>query len=270
MSTAAAFVWDRWNKKPRAAIVLGSGLGRLAARIHQEAVIPYADIPLFPRTTALGHTGQLVCGRLAGVPVIAMDGRCHFYEGYGLDEITIPVRTVSQLGAQLLIVSNASGGLNPRYKTGDIMLIEDHINMLGARTAVSGRSDLLLPARTAAPSVYDASLLELAAETARRGNFPAHRGVYVAVTGPCYETRAEYRALRRMGGDAVGMSTVPEVLAVAGTGLKVLGLSVITNVAQPDSPQKTVARQVVDVAARAAPNLGRLVERVVSSQCIEP
>ena len=266
MNAAAAFVRNRWNKRPQVAIILGSGLSGLAASIHQEAVIPYTEVPQFPRTTALSHTGQLVCGQLCGVPVIAMEGRCHFYEGYSFEEITFPVCTLSELGAELLIVSNASGGLNPGYRTGDIMLIEDHINLLGARTAVGGPSDSLLPVRTTAPSVYDAPLLDLAAETARCGNFTAHRGVYLAVTGPCYETRAEYRAFRRLGGDAVGMSTVPEVLAAAAAGLRVLGLSTITNVAQPAAPQKTEAHQVVDVAAQAEPKLRRIVERVVWSQ----
>jgi len=265
MNEAASFVRDRWSKTPRVAIILGTGMGSLAAGIRQEAVIPYTTIPQFPRSTALGHKGQLVCGQMGGIPVIAMEGRCHFYEGYSFQELTLPVRTLSQLGAELLIVSNASGGLNPRFRTGDIMLIEDHINLLGARTAVR-RQEMLVPTRTVPPSIYDATLVELAAEAARRGNFLAHRGVYVAVTGPSYETRAEYRAFRRLGGDAVGMSTVPEVLAAAAEGLRVLGISTITNVARPDAPQKTEAQQVVDAAEQAEPKLRKIVERVIQYQ----
>ena len=267
---ATSLVQSRWGQTPRVAVILGTGLGDLAASMEQEEVIPYAEIPHFPRSTALSHKGQLICGYLRGVPVVAMDGRCHFYEGYSFRDITLPVRTVAQMGAEVLIVSNASGALNPRFRAGDLMLIEDHISVLCASAISPTQVGQQWTARGRLRPMYDTALLELASQTARRENILTRRGVYAAVTGPNYETRAEYRALRRMGGDAVGMSTVPEVLAATDTGMRVLGLSAITNVAGIDAPSKTDAHEVVDTAAEVEPRIRKIVERVVESQGADP
>jgi purine-nucleoside phosphorylase len=255
---AAGFLRRHWPTVARAGIILGTGLGQLAEGIEPDFTIPYADIPHFPRTTALGHAGRLVCGAIGQVPVIALEGRFHFYEGYSADEITLPISVMRNLGVELLIVSNASGGLNPRFCSGDIMALADHINLMGRRTSAlspTGR----MPSRSGQPLPYDSALIDLAQEIARQQGFACHRGTYIAVLGPNYETRAEYRAMRRLGGDAVGMSTVPEVLAAIQHGMKVLALSTITNIARPDLPTITEPQVVVDLAATAEPKLRQIV-----------
>ncbi|MDP6558201.1 MAG: purine-nucleoside phosphorylase [Pirellulaceae bacterium] len=244
--------------RPRVAIVLGTGLGDLANHIAADFVLPYDQLESFPLSTALGHQGQFVCGHLAGVPVIAMRGRCHLYEGYSYDQVTHPVRVMRELGATTLIVSNASGGMNPQFKSGDLMAIEGHVNLMGrhgiARTRAVGQP---IGGRTN-DSPYDSSLIDWAQSVARRENVVCHRGVYVAVSGPNYETRAEYRFFRKIG-DAVGMSTVPEALTAAACGMSVLALSTITNVAKPDAPQLVDANDVVDIAEHAEPRLRKIV-----------
>jgi purine-nucleoside phosphorylase len=239
------------------AIILGTGLGQFAEHVEVEAVVPYREIPDFPQARGVGHAGRLVCGVLAGVPVVVFEGRCHRYEGYSRDELTLPVRVAAQLGARHLVVTNASGGLDPKFAGGDILLIDDHVDLMFGRTTATGRAPELR-------SYYDASHIQRALAIARRENFVAHRGVYVALAGPNYETRAEYRYLRQIGGDAVGMSTVPEVLAAAACGLRVLALSVITNVARPDAPRKTTAEEVVAIAHRAEPKLRQIVAGVIA------
>ena len=258
---AADFIRERWPHVPRAGLILGTGLGGLAKQIDCEASLPYASIPHFPRSTAIGHAGRLVCGTLAGVRVVAMEGRCHFYEGYSCDDVTFPVRVMHELDAPLLIVSNASGGVNPQLRSGDIVVMADHISWLGRRlfSGWLGTNDI------AARSPYDDQLIELALEIARRENFTARRGVYVAVLGPNYETRAEYRCFRRIGGDVVGMSTIPEVLVAAQCGMRVLGLSVVTNVANPDALKKTSGQEVIDIAARSELKLRQIVLGVLAS-----
>jgi purine-nucleoside phosphorylase len=262
---AAEFIRQRWQRVPRAGIILGSGLGALAKHIDRGVILPYQDIPHFPRSTALGHKGQLVCGVLAGVPVVVMAGRFHFYEGYSADELTLPVWVMSRIGVELLIVSNASGGLNPRLRSGDILAIADHIDLLGRRTGTLSVPSRL-PSRSGGPLAYDPELIDLVQELARREGFACHGGVYVAVLGPNYETRAEYRAFRRLGGDVVGMSTVPEVLAARRCGLPVLALSTVTNVACPDRLSATAAEEVVDIAAGAEPRLRTLVMGVLQQR----
>jgi purine-nucleoside phosphorylase len=255
-SAAAQAISARWRRVPRAALILGSGLGNLASRVEPEAVIPYAEIPGFPRSTALGHAGRLVCGTLHGTTVATLEGRCHLYEGYTREQIALPVCALAELGAEVLIVTNASGGLNPSYVGGDIMLIESHIDLMFRGVAGGVGRDRSV--------MYDASLINLALSLARRENFVAHRGVYAALAGPNYETRAEYRLLRRIGADTVGMSTVPEVLAAASCGLRVLAISTITNVACPDAPCKATGDEVIAIAERAAPKVRKLVEGVLS------
>ena len=256
---------QRWAGQPRAAIILGTGLGGLASHIEAEEIFSGDDLPALPRPTAVAHAGRVVCGALAGVPVIAMQGRGHYYEGFDLPQITLPLRVAAQLGCRLLIVSNASGGLNPQFRSGDIMAIDDHIDWMGRLNAAatvlpleesSGTDSPPRPPRT---DYYDDSLIEQALECGRRENFACHRGVYVGVTGPNYETRAEYRLMRRIGGDAVGMSTVPEVITARRAGMRVLALSAITNIARPDTADTVDAMDVVDIAEHAEPKLRSIV-----------
>lgn len=259
VESAVIRVQRQWSTVPRAAVILGTGLGNFARQIEAEVVIPYADIPGFPRSTALAHKGQLVGGRWKDVPVIVMEGRCHYYEGYSFDEMALPVRVLGGLGAKLCIVSNASGGLNPQYRPGDIMVLDDHVDLMGSRNLGRRMRDSSQTSRIKLSPCYDAGLIERALAIARRSNFACHRGVYVSVTGPSYETRAEYRFLRRIGGDAVGMSTVPEVLVARECGMRVLALSAITNVARPDAADTIDAQDVVDIATHAEPKLRAIV-----------
>lgn len=256
---AAQSIRRRWPGPARVGIILGTGLGSLAGQIETEATFEYPTIPYFPRSTAIGHTGQLVCGKLAGLPVVAMEGRFHAYEGYSYPQITFPVRVMRALGAQLLVVSNASGGLNPQFGLGDIMVIEDHINLMNGNPLVGINDDRLGPRFPDMSAPYDRRLIEKALEIARRENFVAHKGVYVAVVGPNLETRAEYRFLRTIGADAVGMSTVPEVLVAIHGGMRVLGLSVITDMCLPDCLKPANIEEILAVAAAAEPKLRKIV-----------
>ena len=273
VAVAAAAIRRRWDGRPAAALVLGTGLHQVSGLIQAEARIPYADVPHFPRSTALGHCGQLVCGRLGERSVIAMDGRCHGYEGYSLGELTLPVFAVRALGVELLILSNASGGLNPKLASGDVVVVADHVNLMFRSPAASslgppaaGREAVCVADRAPrSAGHYDAALIEQALAIARRENFVAHRGVYVGMTGPNYETRAEYRFLRHIGGDVVGMSTVPEVVAASRCGLRTLALSIVTNVARPDSPEVVRAEDVVQAAERAEPHVRKIMLQVVAA-----
>jgi purine-nucleoside phosphorylase len=264
-AAAAAAIRQRWSKSPRAGIVLGSGLGNLANEIDAEATFDYAELPHFPRTTAIGHAGRLICGRLAGVDVIAFQGRFHLYEGHAAERAAYPVRVLKALGGEALIVSNAAGGLNPQYAVGDVMLIDDQINLMFANPLVGVNDDALGPRFPDMSSPFDRELQKRAIAVSLAAGFVLHRGVYVAVLGPNYETRAEYRMLRRLGGDAVGMSTVPEVIAAAHAGLRVLGLSTITNAGSPDALGETTAHDVLNVAASAAPKVSAIVRGVLQA-----
>jgi len=272
---AAAAIRGRWEGRPDAALVLGTGLHHLSSLIEAEATIPYADIPHFPRSTAIGHSGRLVCGRFGGRAVIAMDGRCHGYEGYTLAELTLPIRVMRALGVELLVLSNASGGLNPGFSSGDVVVVSDHISLLlgiSLQGSGPGRGSGLQAAQAGAASagradgrpVYDPILIDQALDIARREDFVARQGVYVAVTGPNYETRAEYRFLQRIGGDVVGMSTVPEAVAASACGLRTLALSIVTNVARPDSPEVVCAADVIRAAERAEPHVRKIMAQVVA------
>ena len=265
IAETAAAVRRHWSGAPAAGIILGSGLGDLAKEIDAAATIDYADLPHFPRATALGHAGKLVCGTLAGKPVVAFQGRFHLYEGHAPQRAAFPVRLLKALGGRVIIVSNAAGGLNPQYATGDVMLIDDQINLMFANPVVGVNDDSLGPRFPDMSSPYDRRLERQAAEIAAREGFTLHRGVYVAVLGPNYETRAEYRMLRRLGGDAVGMSTVPEVIVARHAGLRVLGLSTITNVGSPDALSETTAHDVLNVAATAAKKLSAIVRGVLET-----
>jgi purine-nucleoside phosphorylase len=250
---------SKWSGTAKVGIVLGTGLGNLARQIKADATLPYEEIPNFPRSTVETHAGNLVVGTLNGVPVAAMEGRFHAYEGYDPQQITFPVRVLKALGAEMLIVSNACGGMNPQYRQGDIMIIEDHINLLGVNPLVGINDDRLGPRFPDMCEPYDKKLIDLALEVARKENFAAHKGVYVAVLGPNLETRAEYRFLRGIGADVVGMSTVPEVLVAVHCGMKVLGLSIVTDMALPDALKPAEVSEIIAVANAAEPKLTRIV-----------
>jgi len=257
-----------WKCRPRCGVILGTGLGGVADRMDREFVLPYERVAGWPHCTAPGHAGRIVCGRLAGTSLVAIDGRFHAYEGRSIEDLVLPARLLAALGAEILIVSNAAGGLNPRLSTGDLVVIANHINLLGRGRFLSGDPMSGAP-MSGDPSSrdrnpYDESLRRQALTLARREQIPAVEGTYIAVAGPNYETRAEYRFLRRIGGDVVGMSTVPEVTAATRLGLRTLALSVVTNVARPDVPRRTTSDEVVAAANLAAPRLCRLVECVIA------
>jgi purine-nucleoside phosphorylase len=253
-----------WQGTPHAGIILGTGLGGLTERIEVEASLDYADIPHFAISTATGHRGRLVCGRLAGVPVVAMEGRFHMYEGYPLQQITLPVRVIKALGAKLLVVTQAVGGMNPYFRGGDVMAIEDHINLMGANPLIGINDDRLGPRFPDMCEPYDLKLVDTALEIARRENFACHKGVVVAVAGPNLETRAEYRFLRMIGADVVGMSTVPEVIVAVHCGLRVFGLAVITDMCLADALEPANIEKIIATANSAEPKLRTLVTGVIA------
>ncbi|MDD3469555.1 MAG: purine-nucleoside phosphorylase [Thermoguttaceae bacterium] len=255
---------QRWSGKPQVGIILGTGLGSIAQEIVTEAVFDYSELPHFLESTVKSHVGRFVCGRLSGVPIVAMEGRFHSYEGYTLKQVTFPVRVMRGLGAETLFVSNACGGMNPFYRAGDIVLIDDHINLMNGNPLVGPNDEALGPRFPDMCAPYDERLIEAALEVARRGNFAAHRGVYVGVTGPNLETRAEYRFMRMIGGDVVGMSTVPEVLVAVHAGMRVLGLSVVTDLCLPDSLKPAKLEDILATAASAEPKLRAIVMGVLA------
>ena len=266
ISAAVERIRRDWSGSARVGLILGTGLGALAREIEVDATFDYVDIPNFPRSTAVSHAGQLVCGRLAGLPVVAMEGRFHAYEGYTHQQITFPVRVMNALGAELLIVSNACGGMNPHYACGDIVVIDDHINLMNGNPLIGVNDDSLGPRFPDMSRPYDLRLIERAMEIARREDISAHRGVYVAVTGPNLETRAEYRFLRLIGADVVGMSTVPEVLVAVHAQMRVLGMSVVTDMCLPDALRPADIQEILATAAAAEPKLRKLVLGVLAQE----
>lgn len=263
---AVAEIGRQWKGRPRVGIILGTGIGPLAQEIKTEAAIDYESIPHFLRSTATGHRGRLVCGTLRGVSVVAMEGRHHAYEGYSMQQITLPVRVMRALGAELLVATNACGGLNPHFATGDIMLIDDHINLMGNNPLVGINDDRLGPRFPDMSRPYDSELIERGLEIARRENFAAHKGVFVAVLGPNLETRGEYRFLRWMGADAVGMSTVPEVIVAVHCGLRVLGCSIITDMCLPDALKPCDVAEIVATANAAEPKLRKIILGILAHE----
>ena len=255
IADAAAAVRARFGATPDVAIILGTGLGRLAAEIDAVATIDYHDIPGFPLSTVESHEGRLICGTLAGKTVVAMQGRFHRYEGYSLQQVTFPVRVLRALGAKTLVVSNACGGLHPLWSAGDLMLIADHINLIGDNPLIGPNDESLGPRFPDLSNVYDPGLRALARDVAAAQRVMLREGVYVAVAGPNLETRAEYRFLRAIGADVVGMSTVPEVLVAIHGGMRVLGLSIVTDMCLPDALEPATVEQIIAVANRAEPDL---------------
>ncbi len=264
IEAAASAIRSQWPGQPKAGIILGTGIGPLTEKIEVEASLDYDTIPHFLRSTATGHRGRLVCGKLAGASVMAMEGRFHAYEGYDLADITLPVRVMKALGAELLIATNACGGMNPNYACGDIMVIDDQINLMGGNPLVGINDDRLGPRFPDMARPYDPALIDQALAIARRENFAAHRGVFVAVMGPNLETRAEYRFLRNIGADVVGMSTVPEVIVAVHCGLRVLGLSIVTDMCFPDALKPVDVSEIIATANAAEPKLRKIILGVLS------
>jgi purine-nucleoside phosphorylase len=260
---AKEFIQSRWAGRPSIGIILGTGLGGLGEDIETEVRLVYEEVPHFPRPTVKSHAGHLVCGRLSGKTVVAMEGRFHFYEGYSLQQITLPVRVLRALGCDMLIVSNACGGMNPQFAKGDLMVIEDHINLMGDNPLIGKNDDRLGPRFPDMCWAYDRELMALTQRMALEEKIVCHKGVFVAVTGPNLETRAEYRFLRGIGADVVGMSTVPEVIVGVHCGLRNLGLSVITDMCLPDALEPVSLEEILETANAAEKKLRVLVRRVV-------
>lgn len=259
---ARQFLTSRTSVVPEVGIILGTGLGALAEEIEQEQVISYDDIPHFPVSTVESHHGRLIFGRIGNKPVMAMQGRFHFYEGYSMQEITFPVRVLKSMGADTLLVSNACGGMNPVYRPGDIMIIADHINLLGGNPLIGVNDDTLGPRFPDMSEPYSERLIGIAERIALEEKIRIQKGVYVAVAGPCLETRAEYRFLRNIGADVVGMSTIPEVIVAVHSAMQVLGLSVVTDACFPDALKPVDIQEILRVAGEAEPKLTTIMKRV--------
>src|SRR5688572_2117835 len=260
---ALAAIRARTPLQPRIGIILGTGLGGLAERMQVETAIPYDELVHFPLSTVESHSGRLLLGTLGGKPVVAMQGRFHRYEGYTLQQVTFPVRVMRAMGVDTLIVSAACGGMHPFWAPGDLMLIADHINLLGDNPLIGPNADELGPRFPDMSEPYDGELQKLAVQVALERGITLRRGVYVAVAGPNLETRAEYRMLRTLGADVVGMSTVPEVIVAVHSGMRVLGLSIITDACLPDALEPANIETIIGIARESEPRLTALVEAVV-------
>lgn len=261
---AKAFIETKWQGKPKVGIILGTGLGGLAEEIENPVKIAYEDIPHFPVSTVHSHAGQLVCGTLGGKTVMAMEGRFHFYEGYSLKQITFPCRVFKAMGCEVQVVSNACGGMNPQWDKGDIMLIDDHINLLNDNPLIGKNDDRLGIRFPDMSAPYDAELIKLAQKIALEEGISCKKGVFVAVPGPNLETRAEYRFLRMIGADVVGMSTVPEVIVGVHAGMRNIGFSIITDMCLPDALEPAILEEIVAVANVAEKKLRVLVKRLIA------
>ena len=265
INETTAAIRKRTALKPTIGIILGTGLGELVKEIKGKKSIPYDELPNFPISTVASHENQLVFGRIGKKAVVAMQGRFHYYEGYSMKAVTFPVRVMKALGARTLVVSNASGGMNPDFKAGDLMVITDHINLMGDNPLIGPNDDGLGPRFPDMIEPYDAKLIKLVERVALEQKIPIKRGVYVAVAGPNLETRAEYRFLRTIGADAVGMSTVPEVIVAAHAGLRVLGISCVTDECLPDALKPANIEIILKIAAEAEPKLSTLISRTIKS-----
>ncbi len=257
------FLQSQTSIKPQIGIILGTGLGALVNSIDVEKEIPYEDVPNFVQSTVEFHSGKLIFGTLSGKSVVAMQGRFHFYEGYSMEQITFPVRVMKALGVELMIVSNACGGLNPQFGRGDIMAITDHINLLGQNPLIGKNYNELGPRFPDMCEPYTREYIDLLTSTALKHKIPLQKGVYACMSGPSLETAAEYRMLRIIGADVIGMSTVPEVIAAVHTGLKVLGLSVITDLCLPDNLRPVDIQEIIKIAGSAEPRLIKLIAEFV-------
>jgi purine-nucleoside phosphorylase len=259
------FIESKTAFRPDFGIILGTGLGRLADRIAVEAVINYEDIPHFPVSTVEEHAGKLILGTLSGKPVMAMQGRFHFYEGYSMQQVVFPIRVMKLMNIHTLIVSNACGGINPQFPAGTIMAITDHINLLGGNPLIGPNDHRFGPRFPDMSEPYTRQLIDLVIKVALDNKIPLEKGVYAAMTGPCLETRAEYRMLKTLGADCIGMSTVPEVIAAVHAGMRVLGLSVVTDACLPDALEPVDIKKIIKNANDAEPKLVKLIEKVLES-----
>ncbi|MDR1916571.1 MAG: purine-nucleoside phosphorylase [Synergistaceae bacterium] len=256
---AMAAINRKTSHRPIAGIILGSGLGSVAEAIEDAVAIPYEEIPYWPRTTATGHAGRLVMGSLEGISVVAMQGRVHYYEGYSMDEVTFPVRIFGELGVRTLIATNASGGINLGYKPGDLVAIYDHINFMGINPLIGANNEHWGPRFPDMTYAYDRDYITLLENAAKEERIQLRKGVYIAFTGPSYETPAEIRMSRVLGADLVGMSTVPEVIAANHMGMRVAGISCVSNYAAGVTSEKLHHQEVLDGMARAANSMVRLI-----------
>jgi purine nucleotide phosphorylase/purine nucleoside phosphorylase I, inosine and guanosine-specific len=261
---AAAYIANKTALRPQVGLILGSGLGGLAEEIEDATILPYGDIPHFPQSTVPGHKGRLVIGRLAGAPVVAMQGRFHYYEGYSMEQVVRPVRVMAQLGVKTLIVTNAAGGVNESFSPGDLMLIVDHINLFGTNPLIGPNEEAFGPRFPDMTEAYDKRLRALALQAAEELGIRLQQGVYMGLSGPTYETPAEIRAFRVLGADAVGMSTVPEVIAARHLGLRVLGISCVTNMAAGILPEPLSHEDVVRVSAEVGPKFSALIKAILA------
>lgn len=262
---SAAALQAHLPQQPAVGIVLGSGLGELARQLEQPVAVPYGELPGFAQSTAPGHAGRFVAGRLAGKPVLCMQGRLHFYEGHPMQAIAFPIRVMKELGVRTLILTNAAGGVNTSFSVGDLMVIEDHINFMGQNPLTGPNDEAVGPRFCDMTFAYTPALRQLAFQVAARQGVTLQKGVYLGYMGPSYETPAEIRAFRALGADAVGMSTVPEVIAASHCGLDVLAVSLITNMAAGIEKKKLSGEEVIEIANRRAQVLQGLISGVIAA-----
>jgi len=265
IKATASFIKDKTNFNGKIAVILGSGLGGFAGKVEKTASLDYSEIPNFPVSTVEGHHGKLIFGKIGGKEILVMQGRFHFYEGYPMQDVTFPIRVFKMLGIEYLLVSNAAGGINYSFEVGDVMMITDHINLFGTNPLIGKNIDEMGPRFPDMTRAYNPALCEKAREIAQKNFIMMHEGVYIGGTGPSFETPAEYRFLHTIGGDAVGMSTVPEVIVANHAGMKVFGLSVITNngLIIPEGGNKHT--EVLDVATLAGPKLETIFSELIAS-----
>jgi purine-nucleoside phosphorylase len=263
ITQALEFIRTKTNTTPKIGIILGTGLGGLVKEIKKEVVIDYGNIPHFPVSTVESHQGKLIFGTLSGKKVVAMQGRFHLYEGYHLKQVTFPVRVMKFLGVESILISNAGGALNPLFKKGDVMLIADHINLLGDNPLIGPNDDELGPRFPDMSEAYSKELIALAEQAALDLKIRVQKGVYVAMQGPNLETKAEYRFLRTVGADAVGMSTIPEDIVAVHMGMKVLGFSILTDECFPDALKPALLKEILKVATKAEPKMTAIMKEVV-------
>jgi purine-nucleoside phosphorylase len=264
INEAVDFIKSKYNDQPSVGIVLGSGLGSFTSEIDIECEIPYGDIPHFPVSTVEGHSGKLIFGKLSGKNVVAMAGRFHFYEGYSVQEVVFPIRVFKFLGIETLFLSNAAGGTNLTYKVGDLMIIKDHISFFGLNPLIGKNHKELGPRFPDMSEPYKIDLIDKAKEIAQENNIDLKEGVYISVTGPTFETRAEYKMINLIGGDAVGMSTVPEVITAVHMGLPVFAISVITDVGIREEENTITHEEVLQAAKEAEPKLTLIFKQLIA------
>ncbi len=264
VNEAADYINKEISESPKVAVVLGSGLGGISEEVRDRKVIPYPEIPNFPISTAPGHKGELIFGKIHDKPVVLMNGRFHYYEGYSMLDVTFPIRVFQLIGVEILVVTNAAGGVNPDFEVGYPMVITDHINLMGDNPLIGPNVDEWGPRFPDMSNAYDRNLRRLAVDIAKEKGIKIYEGVYVAVQGPNFETAAEYRMLRRMGADAVGMSTVPEVIVANHGGMKVLGFSAITDKGDPDNLKPLTAEEVLENAEKAGEAMAKIISEVIN------